>query len=87
MKHLTPLPSETSTSRSTSPQEKDIDPSRIELRTGGEPGRSLDNILVPPGATFSPGDTNTFDTNSVKRQGQPYGMPKAHQSSQTGQLG
>jgi hypothetical protein len=58
-------------------QEKGIDPSRIELRTGGEPGRSLDNILVPPGATFTPGDTNTFDTNSVKRQGQPYGMPKA----------
>jgi hypothetical protein len=57
--------------------EKGIDPSRIELRTGGEPGRNLDNILVPPGATFTPGDTNTFDTNSVKRQGQPYGMPKA----------
>jgi hypothetical protein len=58
-------------------QEKGIDPSRIELRTGGEPGRNLDNILVPPGATFTPGDTNTFDTNSVKRQGQPYGKPKA----------
>jgi hypothetical protein len=57
-------------------QEKGIDPSRIELRTGGELTRSLDNILVPPGATFTPGDTNTFDTNSVKRQGQPYAMPK-----------
>lgn len=57
-------------------QEKGIDPSRIELRTGGDLSRSLDNILVPPGATFTPGDTNTFDTNSVKRQGQPYGMPK-----------
>lgn len=32
---------------------------------------------TPPGAIFAPGDTNTFDTNSVKRQGQPYGMPKA----------
>jgi hypothetical protein len=57
-------------------QEKGIDPSRIELRTGGELTRSLDSILVPPGATFTPGDTNTFDTNSVKRQGQPYAMPK-----------
>jgi hypothetical protein len=57
-------------------EEKGIDPSRIELRTGGEPGRSLDSILVPPGASFAPGDTNTFDTNSVKRQGQPYGKPK-----------
>ena len=57
-------------------REKGIDPSRIELRTGGDLTRSLDNILVPPGATFTPGDTNTFDTNSVKRQGQPYAMPK-----------
>jgi hypothetical protein len=58
--------------------EKGIDPSRIELRTGGEPGRSLDSILVPPGAVFTPGDTNTFDRNSVKRQGQPYAMPKTN---------
>jgi hypothetical protein len=57
-------------------QEKGVDPSRIELRTGGDLTRSLDSILVPPGATFTPGDTNTFDTNSVKRQGQPYAMPK-----------
>jgi hypothetical protein len=56
--------------------EKGIDPSRIELRTGGEPGRAVDDILVPAGATFIPGDTNTFDSNSVKRQGQPYGKPK-----------
>jgi hypothetical protein len=59
-------------------QEKGIDPTRIELRTGGEPGRDLDNILVPAGASFVPGDTSTFDTNSVKRQGQPYGMPRNH---------
>ena len=57
-------------------QEKGIDPSRIEMRTGGELNRSLDNILVPAGATFTPGDTTTFDSNSVKRQGQPYGTPK-----------
>jgi hypothetical protein len=56
--------------------EKGIDPSRIELRTGGELSRAVDDILVPPGATFTPGDTNTFDSNSVKRQGQPYGKPK-----------
>jgi hypothetical protein len=46
------------------------------MRTGGELNRSLDNILVPAGATFTPGDTTTFDSNSVKRQGQPYGTPK-----------
>jgi hypothetical protein len=58
--------------------EKGIDPSRIELRTGGDLTRSLDSILIPPGATFTPGDTNTFDTNSVKRPGQPYAMPKTN---------
>ena len=56
--------------------EKGIDPSRIELRTGSEPGRTVDNVLVPSGATFAPGDTTTFDPGSVKRQGQPYGKPK-----------
>jgi hypothetical protein len=57
-------------------EEKGTDPSRIELRTGGDLTRSVDSILVPAGATFTPGDTNTFDSNSVKRQGQPYGTPK-----------
>jgi len=56
--------------------EKGIDPSRIELRAGNEPGRTVDNVLVPTGATFAPGDTSTFDPGSVKRQGQPYGKPK-----------
>jgi hypothetical protein len=32
--------------------EKGIDPSRIELRTGESTGRTVDNILVPPGATW-----------------------------------
>jgi hypothetical protein len=79
--------SATSTLRSTSIKEKGIDLARIELRTGGDLNRSLDNILVPTGASFAPGDTNTFDSNSVKRQGQPYAMPKTITSSQTGQLG
>jgi hypothetical protein len=57
-------------------EEKGVDPTRIEMRTGGDLTRTLDNILVPAGATFTPGDTNTFDSNSVKRQGQPYANPK-----------
>ena len=57
-------------------EEKGVDPTRIEMRTGGKLTRSLDNILVPAGATFTPGDTNTFDSNSVKRQGQPYANPR-----------
>ena len=56
--------------------EKGVDPARIEMRTGGELNRSLDNIMVPAGANFIPGDTNTFDSNSIKRQGQPYAPPQ-----------
>jgi hypothetical protein len=62
-------------------QEKGIDPSRIEMRTGGDLSRTLDNILVPAGATFIPGDTNTFDANSIKRQGQPYAMPTSKKTA------
>lgn len=54
-------------------KEKGIDPSRLELRTGGEMTRSVDDTLVPPGATFTAGDTTTFDRGTVKQPGgQPY---------------
>lgn len=53
-------------------QEKGIDPSRIELRTGETAGRTADNILVPPGATWDPGGTTSFDPARVKRTGEPY---------------
>jgi hypothetical protein len=53
-------------------QEKGIDPSRIELRTGETAGRTADNILVPPGATWDPGGTTSFDPTRVKRTGEPY---------------
>jgi hypothetical protein len=56
--------------------EKGIDPGRISMRTSGQPGRLLDSTLVPDGASFTPGDTATFDANSVKREGQPYAKPK-----------
>jgi hypothetical protein len=55
--------------------EKGVDPARISMRTSGQPGRILDSTLVPDGATFIPGDTATFDANSVKRTGQPYAKP------------
>jgi hypothetical protein len=56
--------------------EKGIDPSRLELRTGGELIRIVDTTLVPAGASFTPGDTSTFDAAAIKRQGQAYGVPK-----------
>jgi hypothetical protein len=58
--------------------EKGIDASRIELRTGDATGRSVETTLVPAGATFDPGSTTTFDANSVKRKGQAYGKAQAN---------
>jgi hypothetical protein len=52
--------------------EKGIDASRIELRTGDSTGRSADNILVPPGATWDTGGTTRFDPTRVPRHGEPY---------------
>jgi len=57
--------------------EKGIDPTRIELRTGETTGRTADNILVPPGASWDPGDTNSFDPARVTRHGEPY-APTRH---------
>jgi hypothetical protein len=52
--------------------EKGIDANRIELRTGESTGRSADNILVPPGATWDTGGTTRFDPTRVPRHGEPY---------------
>ena len=56
--------------------EKGIDPIRIQLRTRGEPGRIVENILLPAGASFAPGDTETLDSSGVKRHGQAYSVPR-----------
>ena len=56
--------------------EKGIDPSRIEVRTGETKDRSVDDILVPAGATWDPAGTTSFDPAQVKRHGQPYGPTK-----------
>ena len=52
--------------------EKGIDPNRIEVRTGETTGRTVDNVLVPPGATWDTGATTSFDPTRVQRHGQPY---------------
>jgi hypothetical protein len=56
--------------------EKGIDPNRIELRTGETTGRTVDNVLVPPGATWDTGSTTSFDPTRVQRHGQPYAPTK-----------
>jgi hypothetical protein len=52
--------------------EKGIDPNRIEVRTGETTGRTVDNVLVPPGATWDTGSTTSFDPTRVQRHGQAY---------------
>ena len=56
--------------------EKGVDPARIQLRTRGEPGRIVENIMLPAGASFAPGDTETLDSSGVKRHGQAYSVPR-----------
>ncbi|HEV2619693.1 MAG TPA: hypothetical protein VGU23_07110 [Acidobacteriaceae bacterium] len=53
-------------------QEKGIDASRIELRTGETTGRTVDNVLVPQGATWDAQGTTSFDPARVQRHGEPY---------------
>ena len=57
-------------------QEKGIDPSRIELRTGDTADKTVSNTLVPPGAIFNDLNTHTFDDKTVVRHGQAYGVAK-----------
>jgi hypothetical protein len=54
-------------------EEKGVDPSRIQLRTGETTSRSADDILVPTGATWDPGGTTSFDPTRVQRHGEAYG--------------
>jgi hypothetical protein len=57
--------------------EKGIDPNRIEVRTGETRDRTVDNVLVPPGATWDTSSSTTFDPTRVQRHGQPY-APAPH---------
>jgi outer membrane protein OmpA-like peptidoglycan-associated protein len=47
-------------------QEKGIDPSRIDLRTGSGGTRTAEIYLVPAGATFDVAGTQTFDASKMK---------------------
>ena len=62
-------------------QEKGIDASRIELRTGDAPEKTANNTLVPPGATFKESDVHTFDEKTIVRHGQAYGTHKSKKPS------
>ena len=57
-------------------QEKGIDKTRIELRTGATTEKTVTNTLVPAGATFAAPDTHTFDEKTIVRHGQAYGVSR-----------
>ncbi|MEZ2348265.1 hypothetical protein [Terriglobus sp. RCC_193] len=57
-------------------QEKGIDSSRIQLRTGDTAGRRVSQTLVPAGATFDQTGTTNVEESSVKSSGQPYATSK-----------
>jgi len=52
--------------------EKQIDPSRIEVRIGDTSGKTVKTYLVPAGASFDTTRTETFDEKAVVRKGQAY---------------
>jgi hypothetical protein len=57
-------------------QEKGIDASRIELRVGDTSGRTLNDVLIPAGATYNDANTQLFDEASIARHGQAYGLAR-----------
>ena len=61
-------------------EEKGVDTTRIELRIGTTPDKTVINTLVPAGATFTSPDTHTFDEKSITRHGQAYGVPRAERT-------
>jgi hypothetical protein len=58
--------------------EKGINANRIEVRTGETTGRTVDNVLVPPGATWDTEGTASFDPTQVQRHGEPYAPMQQH---------
>lgn len=52
--------------------EKGIDASRIEVRTGETTDRSADTVLVPPGASWDTTGTESFDPARIQRHGEAY---------------
>ena len=59
-------------------QEKGVDAARIEVRVGDTSGRTVNDILIPAGATYNDANTQMFDEKSIVRHGQAYGVPGAH---------
>jgi hypothetical protein len=64
-------------------QEKGIDPARIEVRVGDTSGRTVNDVLVPSGATYNNANTQLFDEKTIVRHGQAYGIAHAPAAKHT----
>jgi hypothetical protein len=53
-------------------KEKGIDPNRIQVRTGDNTGRVVNDVIVPQGATWDPAGTKSFEASEIQRHGEPY---------------
>ncbi len=53
--------------------EKGVERSRIDIRVGETSGRSVRDVLVPSGASFSEPATQPFEEKSILRHGEAYG--------------
>ncbi len=67
-------------------KEKGIDPSRVDIRTSGEPGRQVETILLAPGAVFDQ-STDRVDESKVKIHGQQYAAQEPHARSSKKPIG
>ena len=56
--------------------EKGIDASRIDLREGASSGRTVEDVLVPQGATYDNSADTPVDATTIHRHGEPYGKPR-----------
>jgi len=56
--------------------EKGIDASRIDLREGASSGRTVEDVLVPQGATYDNSAATPVDATTIHRHGEPYGKPR-----------
>jgi hypothetical protein len=75
-------------------KEKGIDPSRVDLRTGSEPGKQVDTYLLIPGAVFDQPTEGRIDESKITIHGQQYATPQPaprpkarRRSQQTGIVG
>ena len=55
--------------------EKGIDATRIDLRIAADPTRTVNTMLIPSGAPTDTIPGSAFDTTTVVRKGQAYGIP------------